>query len=334
MPLSIIIVNYRSAQHIINCLRSAVQFPSAQKFEWIIADNNSQDGSKALITQQFPFIKWIDMNYNAGFARANNAGIQASAGETVLLLNPDTIILDDAIQKCYERFSASAHAACAVQLLNEDGTPQITGNYFMTGGLNHLLPLPYTGAVLRKIAFAFGAKKTNVPQAADGQIVDWINGAFLMVKKSAIEKAGLMDEDFFLYSEEIEWCSRIKKAGTLCVYGSLHTIHLQGETTAAATGAAEKGYYDLYTKKGLQLMVSNHLRIRKQFGAGWFLFHLIMHTIAIPVFSLCSIFDNLFHRRHPFATLPKVEAFTENTMQIWKLMPKMISNKPHFYKMM
>jgi GT2 family glycosyltransferase len=153
------------------------------------------------------------MGYNAGFARANNEGIRQSKEEVVLLLNPDTIILDDAIERCCHRFLSSSHIACSVQLLNTDKSPQITGNFFMKGGLNHLLPLPYLGALLRKIAFAVKVKKTNVAAASAEENVDWINGAFMMVKKTAIEEAGMFDEDFFLYSEGDRMVQPAKQGG-------------------------------------------------------------------------------------------------------------------------
>jgi GT2 family glycosyltransferase len=85
------------------------------------------------------------MDYNSGFARANNAGILQSKSDIVLLLNPDIIIVDDCIRKCLEKFIIDSAIACSVQLVNPNGSPQITGNYFMKGGLNHLLPLPYLG---------------------------------------------------------------------------------------------------------------------------------------------------------------------------------------------
>jgi len=311
-----------------------MQFPSAKNFEWIVVDNQSGDESKEQIISKFPFVKWIEMNYNAGFARANNEGIRQSAGEVVLLLNPDTIILNNAINECYQRFIQSSYVACSVQLLNADKTPQITGNFFMKGGLNHLLPLPYMGALLRKIAFAFKVKKTNVAKAATEEKVDWLNGAFIMAKKSAIKKAGMLDEDFFLYSEEIEWCSRLRKVGELCVYGDLETIHLQGETINSVTKTSDKGYLNLFDKKGLQLIISNHIRIRKQFGAGWFLFHLFMHTLEVPIFFICSIIDNLFHLHNPFKNFFYIRGYTYNVLKLWSLSPKIISNKPYFYKML
>lgn len=334
MKLSIIIVNYNSKKYIEDCINSAVIFPSYKNFEWLIVDNNSSDNSKEHLLEKFPFVKWIDMNYNSGFARANNSGIVNSSGGIVLLLNPDTIVIDDCINKCFQRFINDDTIACSVQLKNQDGSPQITGNYFMKGGLNHLLPLPYLGKVLRKIAFAFKAKKTNVQQASSYQIVDWINGAFLMVKKPAIEKAGLLDEDFFLYAEESEWCARLKRFGDLVVYGDLNIIHLQGEVTSKATNLSGKGYFDLYSKRGLQLIVSNNLRIRKQYGIGWFIFNLIIYLIEIPFFLLCNFFDNLFHFKNPFRDWPIISKYAKNVLILTSLSFKIISSKKYFYKML
>ena len=81
-----------------------------------------------------------------------------------------------------------------------------------------------------------------------------------------------MDEDFFLYAEEIEWCSRLYKQGNLMIYGNLHVIHLIGETITKAANSNDSTYLNLFDRKGLQLILSNHLRIRKQYGIFWFLF--------------------------------------------------------------
>lgn len=273
------------------------------------------------------------MGYNSGFARANNKGIIESSGDVVLLLNPDTIILDDAAFKCYQRLVNSEYIAASVQLLNEDNSPQITGNFVIKGGLNHLLPLPCLGPLLRRIAFAIGTKKTNIKSASTEEKVDWINGAFLMVKKDVIKRAGLMDEDFFLYSEEAEWCSRLGKCGNMCVFGDLFTIHLQGESINKTTLQNDKGYSDLTGKRGLQLMVSQHLRIRKQFGKVWFLFHLSAHTIEIPIFYLCSFLRNLLRLKNPFKDWDKASSFTKNVITLWQLAPRIWRNRPYFYKM-
>jgi GT2 family glycosyltransferase len=334
LSLSIIIVNYRSASYILDCLKTAFQFSSANHFEWIVVDNDSKDDSEQMITTQFPNIRWINMGYNAGFARANNEGIRQSKADTVLLLNPDTLIIEDSINQCLQRMQKEDLCiAAATQLLNADGSPQITGNFFMKGGLNHLLPLPYLGKLLRMLALAGGIKKTNVQQASTTETVDWINGAFIMVKKTAIAKAGLLDEDFFLYSEEIEWCYRLGKQGKLLVYGDLFTTHLQGETINAVTDSADKGYFNLYDQKGLQLMISNFVRIRKQFGPAWFLFHLLVFILEIPLFLMGSFVHHLFLLHHPFAEWSNIKKYTANVFQIIKLSPVIMANKPHFYKM-
>ena len=331
--LSIIIVNYKSANLIINCLQSVYQFTSGVNFEVIVVDN-SNDENKAEVLKQFSQVHWIDMNYNAGFARANNAGIRIAKGDAVLLLNPDTIAIDNAIAECYKRLQQSGYVGAGVQLLDINNQPQISGNFFVKGGLNHLLPIPYWGGFIRWLGYKTKRKVPNVQSAKQVEEVDWISGAFLMVKKQAIEKAGLLDEDFFLYAEEVEWCSRLKKAGRLCIFGDLHIIHLEGATINKSQNLKEKGYYNLYDKKGLQLMVSNHLRVRKQYGVGWFLILLLNYTWGLFVYFICSFFHRLFMFKNPAREWKKAAAFGKNVLKLWKLAPTIISNKPHFYKML
>ncbi len=311
-----------------------MQFPSWQTFEWIVVDNESNDGSRQTITQQFPFVKWIEMGYNAGFARANNEGIRQSEAEVVLLLNPDTIVTNDAIGRCLAKFKQTNHVACGVQLLYKDGSTQISGSHFMKGGINHLLPLPYWGALLKIFAKLVGAKKPSIEVAADEEQVDWVSGAFLMVKKSALEKAGLMDEDFFLYGEEVEWCSRLGEVGALYLYGGISMVHLLGEIIKDAAEKKDKTYENLFDKKGLQYIVSNHLRIRKQYGVGWYFFQLLNYTLGVPVFLVGSFFDNLLHAKNPLGSMGKVVGLAKNVAVVWRLTPTILRNKPHFYKML
>lgn len=331
--LSIIIVNYRSAQFISDCLQSVYHYNPDLDFEVIVVDNDSKDDSKEIIISEFPLVRWINMEYNAGFARANNAGMKISNGESVLLLNPDTVAIDDAITQCYQQLQESNFIAAGIQLLNEDKSQQISGSFFVKGGLNHLLPIPYWGDFIRWIGYRTKSKIPHVENAQAVEKVDWINGAFLMVKKKAIAKAGLMDEDFFLYSEEIEWCSRLQKVGPLCIFGNLNMIHLQGESVNKSQQSNEKGYENLFNKKGLQLMVSHHVRIRKQYGSFWFLFLLLNYTWGILIFAVFSTLDRLIHFQNPTKDCGKVGQFAKNVFAIWRLVPVILQNKPHFYKM-
>jgi GT2 family glycosyltransferase len=335
MPgLSVIIVNYKTPQLLTDCLATFLTGASQVSLEVIVVDNASGDNSRELVTRAFPQVKWIQMTYNAGFARANNEGIRQATGDVVLLLNSDTLNEDNAIEQCYRQFIASEYVACGVQLLNTDRSPQISGNYFMKGGLNYLLPLPYLGSFIKWLGNVAKVEKPNVPDSSALVEVDWINGAFLMVKKTAIAKAGLLDEDFFLYAEEAEWCSRLRNTGKLCIYGQYKVIHLQGESANEAFGSSGKGYYNLYDRKGLQIMLSNFLRIRKQFGVGWFLVQLAFYLFAIPVFFIASFFDNAFRLRNPLADFGMAARFAANVGRLLTFLPRIISNKPYFYKVL
>ena len=332
MQLSIIIINYNSHELLLNCLQSVYRETKAISFEVIIVDNASPQNGQDVVLKAYPQVKWLQMGYNAGFARANNAGIKQADAPVVLLLNPDTIVLHNAIENAYKKLLSHDAIAAGVQLLNADGSPQISGNYFMRGGLNYLLPLPYFGKALSRLGSLLKVKRPNVPEARDTIEVDWINGAFLMVKKSAIESVGLMDEDFFLYAEEAEWCSRLKRSGKLLIFGDEHVIHLQGETANAAFDSSGKGYYNLYDKKGLQIMVSNLLRIRKQFGVLWFLVVLFVYSLETIFFPIGLLIEKLFKQNRSTYKWWQVKAYAGNVLRLIQLSPKIILNKPNFYK--
>jgi GT2 family glycosyltransferase len=327
MELSIIIVNYRTADLVLDCLRTVYAQSGQLDFDVFVADNDSNDDSRDRILAAFPGVHWLQMGYNAGFARANNAAIRMARGRAVLLLNPDTLIENNAIVACYRRFESSSYVACGVQLLNEDRTPQVTGSYFMKGGLNYLLPLPFMGAWIKAAGGFFGVDRPSIPKVAGTTEVDWINGAFLMVKADALARSGLLDEDFFLYAEEVEWCSRLRKLGKIAVFGDLHVIHLQGASANDTFGSEGRGYYNLYDRKGLQIMLSNFVRIRKQLGVRWFLAQLFFYLIEIPIF-----FTGLaFSRRYSWA---QFRGYCRNAFFILRLSPTIIRNKPYLYKVL
>ena len=328
IKLSIIIVNYRTPQLVIDCLRTLYDQTDTGLFEVIVVDNDSGDGSEAIVCSVFPLVRWINMGYNSGFARANNEGIRRAVGGVVLLINSDTLVENRAIEGCYREFAASAYPACGVQLVNPDGSPQISGNYFVPGGLNSLLPLPYLGALVKGVGRATRAKVPNVPNARSLVEVDWINGAFLMVKKDAIVMAGFMDEDFFLYAEEIEWCSRLRKLGKLALYGQFQVVHIQGASANESFGSVGKGYYNLFDRKGLQIMLSNFVRIRKQFGIRWFLVQLFFYLFDIPIFFVAVLIPT----RKKRYTFVQFRGFCRNMRRLLGLTWVILRNKPHFYK--
>lgn len=333
MLLSIIIVNYNSGALILDCLQSAeLDLFDLDKIEWIVVDNSSNQADKHLVTTAFPMVQWTDMEYNAGFARANNRGIELSKGQLVLLLNPDTLLQRGVVMAMANELLQSNLVAAGVQLVHLDGSPQFSGSHFMLGGLNHLLPLPYWGALLKKVAALLIHEKPAFIEAPDYAEVDWISGAFLMVKKEAIQKAGVLDPEFFLYAEEVEWCARLGNYGKMAIFGQYKIVHLIGQSIQEAADAEDNSYTNLTDKKGLQLMVSNHLRIRKQYGIIWFLFQLINYTWTIPVYLVCGMLELIWNRKSPLQILKPWWGFTKNIMELWLIAPIIIARKPHFYK--
>jgi hypothetical protein len=333
MRLSIIIVNFKSTAYILDCLASAE--PSLLNdpvIEWIVVDNEDSTICSEALSSKFPFVHYIKMGYNAGFARANNAGIKIAKGSHILLLNPDTILLPGSILNSLDRLASSNHIASGVQLVYPNKDPQFSGSKFVKGGLNHLLELPYWGSLVKFTASIFKKSKPSIIKADKEQIVDWVSGAYLMVKRSAIEKAGLMDEDFFLYAEEVEWCSRLAKQGSICIYGDIEVIHLIGTSIQSVTESKDNSYTNLSDKKGLQLIVSNHLRIRKQYGIFWFLILLLNYTWAIPFSIMVSFWVNLFTLKNPFKDYGYLAGFAINVFKLWGITPTIVSGKKHFYK--
>lgn len=322
MLLSIIIVNYRSTKYILDCLQSAgPALMQNKEIEWIIVDNDSNDDGENQIGSLFPQVQFLQMGYNAGFARANNAGIKIAKGAHVLLLNPDTLLPENSILNCVQRLAASDCVACGVQLIHADHSPQFSGSYFTKGGLNHVLELPYWGNTVKWVANVLNVSKPSFIQVEKEIKVDWVSGAFLMVKQSAIKKAGLMDEDFFLYAEEVEWCSRLGKTGPLCLFGDITVVHLIGTT-----------YSNLSDKTGFQLMISNHVRIRKQYGIFWFILLLLNYTWAVPFAFIASLIIHTIKGKSPFTEMGYIFGFAKNVGTIWTMLPTIMLGKKYFYK--
>jgi GT2 family glycosyltransferase len=334
VKLSIIIINYKSAHHVLNCIESVYKETTLHTFEIIVVDNCSGDESEQQIRSAFPEVIWLQTGYNAGFARANNEGIKIARGEYVLLLNADTIVLEGALDKTIDLFENDTDAvACGVQLLNTDGTHQISGAHFIKGSLNFLLPLPYLGRFIRYMGYKLGSKVPSV-QSVPGKVeVDWVVGAFLMVKKDVLPASGLLDSDFFMYAEEIEWCSRLRKHGKLYLYGTPKVIHLGGGTSGDYYETEEsENSKNLWNKKGRQILISQFVRIRKQHGAAWFLVMLFIFIFEIPVFAFGLLFEKIVKGGKTRFTWNNVAGYLQNLGVLFRYLFKILSNKPFFYK--
>lgn len=334
MDLSIIIVNYKTAQFVMNCIESVYDQTHTLRFEIIVVDNASGDNSRELVLKKYPLVIWIDMGYNSGFARANNAGIKIAKGEFILLLNGDTIVLDGALDKAIALMKDNTRtAACGVQLLNTDGTTQISGAHTVKGGLNILLTIPFIGNIVRFWGYKLKTKVPSVQSVGQANVeVDWIIGAFIIVRKNLLGKSGLLDEDFFMYAEEIEWCSRLKKQGPLYLFSEPKVVHIGGGSSQSAFNTSGwDNTYDVWSRKAAQIMLSNLVRVRKEFGVFWFLIILFFYIIGMPVFFIGFFIEKLFgSKRHQWSN---VSGYVKNVFTTSKYFFRILVNKPFFYKL-
>jgi GT2 family glycosyltransferase len=336
MDLSIIIINYKSAALVLDCIESIYSQTRRYTFEIILVDNDSKDDCRQRVQAKYPEVRWLETGYNAGFARANNAGIEISRGKYILLLNADTIILDGAIDKSITLLSQHPDAVgCGVQLLNTDGSDQISGAHFVKGGLNTLLPLPYLGKLIRYLGYSLKTTVPSVTSVQDAVKVDWVVGAYMLVKKEVLAKSGLLDGDFFMYAEEIEWCSRLRKQGELYLFSEPKVIHIQGGTSS--------NYYDtkqaenlnsnnLWNKKAAQIIVSNILRVRKQFGVFWFLLIFSIYIFEVPLFFLCLVTEKIVKGRKAKYSFTNLKGYIKNIGILISHFFKMLFNRRFFYK--
>lgn len=333
MDLSIIIVNHNSKKLLSDCLSSFFRFRPILSFEIIIVDNASSDNSKSEFIGTFPELIWHDMGYNAGFARANNFGLTIARGRFALLLNADTIfsnnILDDLVAKFDQ---LGDHVALGVQLLNVDGSTQNSGANFVKGGLNTILQLPYIGDLTRFLAYFFGMKNPNVVDSSDYQRVGWISGAFLCVRMSKLSQSGFLDEDFFLYSEEIEWCSRLNRHGKLAILGDLSIIHIGSGSTQSLTNDKVHNYQNISDKKGRQVLVSNFLRIRKQYGLFWLALIFCFYLLELLVLPLGLLVENILSPRRKLANFSQVIGFYKNMLTLTRQLPAIALGVQRLYK--
>ncbi|MBN2020384.1 MAG: glycosyltransferase family 2 protein [Sedimentisphaerales bacterium] len=236
MDVSIIIVNWNTRPILRDCLRSVFEQTSGLEYEVIVVDNASTDGSVKMVKSEFPQAIVIANSDNRGFAAGNNQAIAIAKGRYVLLLNSDTIVLSNAVSKAV--VFADAHpnaAAVGCRILNPDGSLQRSCFMFPTL-LNMILSSTYLYKLFPRSRF-FGRESMTWWDYDTVRAVDVIKGCFMLVRRQAIEQAGVMDQRFFMYCEETEWCFRLKKAGWQIFYTpDAEIIHIHGASTERADG--------------------------------------------------------------------------------------------------
>lgn len=230
LKLSIIIVNYNSFSYLQKCLQSLYNsnFPGNQ-YEIILIDNASSDNSPQLIKKEFPGIKLISNKSNQGFARANNQGIEKSLGEYILLLNPDTVVSHNTLSRMAEYMDQNPEtgvSTCRVELPSGSlddachrGFPTPWRAFCHFSGLGSLFPKS-------KFLNGYHLGYDNLDKIHE---IDSCVGAFMFIRKETGKKIGWLDEDYFWYGEDLDFCYRVRKSGMRVVFvPDVKIIHYKG----------------------------------------------------------------------------------------------------------
>jgi GT2 family glycosyltransferase len=316
MILSIIIVNYNVQYFLEQCLLSvekaiaAMPSPEGGRgVETFVVDNNSVDNSVAMVLEKFPNIKLIENKKNTGFAVANNQAIREAKGKYILLLNPDTVVREDTFKKCVEFMETHADAGgLGVKMIDgsghflpesKRGFPSPFVAFTKTFGLSKLFP----GSKI------FDQYHLGYLNKDETHAVDVLAGAFMLLRKSVLDKIGLLDETFFMYGEDIDLSYRIVKAGCKNYYFADTTIiHYKGESTKKGSLNYVRTFYNamiIFAKKHFQgrqaklfiAMIYGAIYLR----AGMTLVSNFFRKSALPILDALLLFGGLIFIKYFWA---------------------------------
>jgi len=256
MQLSVIIVNYNVRAFLENSLISVKKAMSSVTGEIIVVDNASDDGSVEMVRQKFPDVMLIESGKNVGFAAGNNMALRTSRGKYILLLNPDTIVQEDTFRVMIDFLEGHPDAGIAgCKILNPDGSlepacrrsfPTPWAAFTKIMGLSALFPRsPFFG----RYNLAYLDPEVTYE-------VDAVSGSFMFARRSILDEVGGLDEQFFMYGEDLDWCYRVKQAGWKVYY--VHTtqiIHYKGESTRRSNVDEVKLFHE-----AMRVFVGKHFR--------------------------------------------------------------------------
>ncbi len=302
MKLSVIIVNYNVSAFLEQALASAVKAMRGIDGEIFVVDNHSVDNSVAMVKMKFPQVKLIENQENVGFAKANNQAIRISSGEYVLLLNPDTLVEEDTFEKCLRFMDETPDCGgLGVKMVDgqgrflpesKRGIPYPKSSFYKLFGLSKLFPK----------SKKFGAYHATYIGEDETHDVEVLSGAFMMMRKSVLDHVGLLDEDYFMYGEDIDLSYRILKGGYKNYYfPQTRIIHYKGESTKKGSLNYVYVFY-----KAMQIFAKKHFSANnaKIFNVAidaaiWFRAALaalkrIVSRILLPVLDFILIYAGLF----------------------------------------
>lgn len=302
MKLSVVIVNYNVQHFLDQCLYAVLQAAKNIETEVFVVDNNSVDGSNTMVRKKYPGVQLIENKRNVGFSKANNQAIRVSQGQYILLLNPDTVVQEDTFEKCIG-FMDNNHLAGALGVRMIDGK----GNFLPES--KRAMPSPWVAfykifglARLFPKSHKFGKYHlTYLPQDKVNE-VDILPGAFMLMRKEALDKAGLLDEDFFMYGEDIDLSYRIRLAGYKNYYYPETTIiHYKGESTKKTSVNYVYVFYNAMLIFARKHFTGNHVKwfsllinMAVYFRAGIALIRRFINSYLLQSIDLISFFSGFY----------------------------------------
>ena len=239
MDLSIIVVSYNARSDLVRCLDSLRAHPPSAAHEIIVVDNASSDGSAAA-ARRHNFVRVIDVPSNVGFAAGNNIGIRASTGRMILLLNSDTLVPARGIDGLLD--SLARHGEAAVvgpRLVNGEGRAELSFGRMIS---------PMSEVRQRRLVRGNDSGDPEIARYVDAitrreQWTDWVSGACLLVRRSYAEAVGLLDERYFMYMEDVDFCAAIRAEGGRILFDPrVEIVHLRGRSAAAQPVATREAY--------------------------------------------------------------------------------------------
>ena len=238
-PLDILIVNFNTAADLRVCLRSLHDAPPSRPHTICVVDNASTDGSQAMVTTEFPGVTLLPLERNVGFAAANNVGIRHTRSPLILLLNSDTLVPAGAVDRLIERLEATGAVAAGPRLVNVQGDPEVSWGPMLTpwGEARQALRVRQAGSSTPR------ARRRVERWTSVEREVDWVTGACLLVCREAAEAVGLLDERYFMYEEDVDFCAALRARGGRVLFApSAEVVHKRGGSFAATGGAASPLY--------------------------------------------------------------------------------------------
>ena len=267
MRLSVVFLNYNTRDLTRQALNSVLAATEGLAVEIFVVDNASVDGSADMVAEEFPQVKLICNASNVGFAAGNNVALRQVTGEYVLLINTDTIVRQDALRTMVEFLDAHPEAgACGCKILDPDGTLQLDSRrgfptplaaFCKMSGLSRFFPK-------HPLIAHYHMTYLDPEQTAE---VEVLSGSCMMVRKAAMDQVGLLDEDYFMYGEDIDWCYRFHQAGWKIYYvPTTSIIHFRGESGRGVPLRI------LYRKsRAMSIFVNKHMARRFRFFPLWLL---------------------------------------------------------------